>query len=433
MSKISDIDWDSIKSNFINSLPSKKITEKENGKIKSVTYPQELVDQSFDALMQDLVTEIPVKYIDKEQQADLSNKKVLEFLANTQETDRFQSENVILSTDLWHKLMETPKKNICSNYFRRCINIDKHRVNYSELLVLNDDSALPVMTTLQFDFENSSKTSSNVRSYVNKSMSTFNDLLSLGDSYKDPNQIKDLAEETDDYSIHQYYLPAGISNDALSQATLLMRYDHCFAKHKNGSMPPLFKNVFPEYVEEPHFHFNCGFGGIYKLTNDSETNNVGVGYAIGVTQLCDYLTKLYNKDYGPNEEELYENNDFGMPFLKLHQESNELLEPALKCLILLKMIKNSLYYDMREQELKLAYLFCNTIAEIPLRSLDFYNPYLGKEIDEIEHMIEKKDLMHRKYLDEEIGEIEHMIEKRDLMHRKNLDKEIDEEEQGADY
>ena len=412
MSKISDIDWNLIKSHFINSLPSKKITEKENGKIKSVTHPQKLVDENFHALMQDLLTEIPVKYIEKEQQADLSNKKVLEFLANTQETDRFQSENVILSTDLWHKLMETPKKNICSNYFRRSIDKDKHRVNYSELSVLNDDSALPVMTTLQFDFENSSKTSSNLRSYVNKSMSTFNDLLSLGDSYKDPNQIKNLAEETDDYSIHQYYLPAGISNDALPQATLLMRYDHCFAKHKNGSMPPLFKNVFPEYVEEPHFHFNCGFGGIYKLTNDSKTNNVGVGYAIGVTQLHDYLTKLYNKEYASEEEkELYENNDFGMPFLKLHQESNELLEPALKCLILLKMIKNSLYYDMREQELKLAYLFCNTIAEIPLLSLDFYNPYLGQEIDEIEHMIEKKDLMHRK----------------------NLDKEIDEEEQGADY
>ena len=32
MSKISDIDWNFIKSHFINSLPSKKITEKEHNK-----------------------------------------------------------------------------------------------------------------------------------------------------------------------------------------------------------------------------------------------------------------------------------------------------------------------------------------------------------------------------------------------------------------
>ena len=389
MSKISDIDWNLIKSHFINSLPSKKITEKENGKIKSVTHPQKLVDENFHALMQDLLTEIPVKYIEKEQQADLSNKKVLEFLAGTKETDRFQSENVILSTDLWHKLMETPKKNICSNFFRRSIDKDKHRVNYSELLTLKDSSQMPVMTTLQFDFENSSNRPSNVHSYTKQSIFRFYELLSSPTFYESVNQIKDLAKETQDYSIHQYYLPSGISNDALSKATLLMRYDHSFAKHKNGSMPPLFKKVFPEYVEEPHFHFNCGFGGIYKLTNDSKTNNVGVGYAIGVTQLYNYLEKLYEDKYdSPEEEELYKNNDFGMPFLKLYKASKELIDDTLKYLILMNLatdLKKNSQYDMSEIELKLAYRLCSIITNSPSHSLEFHNEYINKKIDDSEN------------------------------------------------
>ena len=68
-------------------------------------------------------------------------------------------------------------------------------------------------------------------------------------------------------------------------------------------MPKLYSAVYPSAVEEPHFHFNSGFGGLYKLSKDQETYNYGVGYAIGVTGLKAYLEKLYSGNFENKAEE----------------------------------------------------------------------------------------------------------------------------------
>ena len=57
----------------------------------------------------------------------------------------------------------------------------------------------------------------------------------------------------------------------IESASLLIRYDHCNLKHKNGSMPNLYKHIFPAFVNEAHFHFNNGFNwGNDRIIKENE-------------------------------------------------------------------------------------------------------------------------------------------------------------------
>ena len=141
-------------------------------------------------------------------------------------------------------------------------------------------------------------------------------LFSRFSTATDVDAIYNMAGITRDFSIHTYYLPTGIDGTSIDNCSLLIRYDHCGLKHSNGAMPRLYRNVYPDFVEEPHFHFNSGFGGVYKLSSKEETHNYGVGYAIGISRLKDYLEILYSGAFkNKKQEKLFMENDFGMPFL----------------------------------------------------------------------------------------------------------------------
>ena len=133
-------------------------------------------------------------------------------------------------------------------------------------------------------------------------------------------EICHLAEKTIDFSIHQYYLQRGLENGCASSAILLTRYDHCVTPHKNDVLPRMYENnVYKKYTTLPHFHFNSSFGNIYKLNNKNFSYNNGVGYAISVEVLDKYLEELQFASPG----DVFAENSFGMPFLKMRNKNIE--------------------------------------------------------------------------------------------------------------
>ena len=369
MGKISDIDWGLVKANLISNLPTNKTKMKMDGTTEQVVYPQQMIDQSFSTLMEDLSFDIPMKYVNEPRQFKIDKKQQDNIFTVAVSTDRHQNKNILLSPELWHMVMETPKQKIGNDRFRMKIDRNNLRVNFARLSAKtldNDEKiTLPVMTTIQFDFNHNAQGRFEFVKYMCEAQNKFKNLLSSKKSFNYIDELVEISKKTQNFSIHEYYLPDGITTNALSNATLLMRYDRCEAKHKNGSIPKLYKAVFPDYVEEPHFHFNCGFGGIYKLTNEKETNMVGVGYAIGASGLHDYLQKLQTGEYKDKEEqELYLNNDFGMPFLQISK-----LDSCSGGGRRLKDIADTVgalaTKDLPiEQELLLAYDACNMITSI---------------------------------------------------------------------
>jgi hypothetical protein len=164
-------------------------------------------------------------------------------------------------------------------------------------------------------------------------------------------------------------LPGAV--DKVEDSTLLIRYDHCSLKHKNGSMPKLYKEVYPTAVNEPHFHFNSGFGSLYKLDKSAQEFNYGVGYAIGISQLREYLDKLYNETFKDKKErDLYLNNDFGMPFLHIKkldlQKDTHYLKTIVEALDMLVFTEN---VSSNSVALEHAYRFINLISVTKAKTL----------------------------------------------------------------
>lgn len=280
---------------------------------------QDVVDMSYDATLQNIIFEIPCSVYEKAYEQYVDRNIIMDFLHKTTDTDKLQERNVLLTSSFWKDIVLEPKRNITSGYRQRNVDTTNKRINYSELsacVTSNSSVITPVLTTIQFDFEDSvDKTISGIK-ITQDEKNLWDNLFSKCAKATDVCAITETAKNTIDFSIHKYYLPDTIENT--DEATLLVRFDHCSLKHKNGTMPKLYRHVYPQSVSEPHFHFNSGFGGLYKLNSDAETYNYGVGYAIGVTGLKDYLEKLISGDFKDKaEERLYTENDFGMPFLHL--------------------------------------------------------------------------------------------------------------------
>ena len=286
---------------------------------EKVLCPQDVVDMSYDATLQNIMLEIPCSVYEKSYEQYVDRNTIGAFLHKTTNTDKLQERNVLLTSSFWKDIILEPKENITSGYRQRTIDATNKRINYSELsaCITSDCSVKnPVLTTIQFDFENSSDKTIGALKIASDQKELWDKLFSKYAKAIDVGAIKATAQNAIDFSIHKYYLPDTIENT--DEATLLVRYDHCSLKHKNGTMPKLYRHVYPQSVNEPHFHFNSGFGGLYKLNSDGETYNYGVGYAIGVTDLKNYLEKLVSGNFKDKaEERLYSENDFGMPFLHL--------------------------------------------------------------------------------------------------------------------
>lgn len=303
--------------NLISSIPNERYVESTDDPTKRP--PQEMVDTAYDSLLLDLSTTIDCQYFDKP--CTTSSEHVSEFLEASLDTDKLQTTNILLTSQLWRDVVLSKKQNLHAGIFHRGIDEENFRINFSEISASNIENETitnPVLTTIQFDFNNNPDGTLTALNKTEKSIRAFRRLIREQGTEPSVDEISEIASGTRDFSIHKYYIPNGFSQQTADECCLLLRYDHCSLKHRNGSMPALYREIYPEYVEEPHFHFNSGFGSVYKLSNDGATHNYGVGYAIGVSALKNYLIKLKTGSYSsPAEERLYTQNDFGMPFLHI--------------------------------------------------------------------------------------------------------------------
>ena len=365
-----DIDFGYIKQ-FISTIPPKHFVENDENNVKSS--PQDLIDYNYDTLLYDLMTEINCKVFDAAKKTNYSQEDVSNFISSSLNTDRLQKNNVLLSSELWRQVTLAPKTNISNGCFQKTVDEDLKRLNFSELSAVTHNAGQtishPTLTTIQFDFKQMS--SDEAKNLNETSQFYFDTLFSKYATDNSPYALYNTAAHTLDFSIHKYYLPNGINPQQTDDACLLFRYDHCSAKHKNGAMPPLYKNVYPDFVEEPHFHFTSGFGSIYKLNNKNEGHTFGVGYAIGVSGLKDYIGKILSKDYSSEEEQtLYTENDFGMPFLSMLKEEKYM--ELIQVYEGLDTLQQSYENNDQETELKAAYGISNAICSTEQKDL-IYN------------------------------------------------------------
>lgn len=365
----SDIDFGFIKQ-FISTIPAQSFVEDSESISKNSA--QDLVNYNYDTLLTDLMLDINCKVFDADKKTKFERKDLESFIYSSLNTDRLQKNNILLSSGLWMQATTSPKINISNNSFQRSVDEYLKRLNFSEISASvdtkNQTISYPTLTTVQFDFKKLSQDEAKTVSDVSKFY--FDKLFSKCVDDKTPQAIYNAAALSQDFSIHKYYLPNGANSSQQDDACLLFRYDHCPFKHKNGSMPPLYKSVYPESVSEPHFHFTSGFGSVYKLTNKNEENTFGVGYAIGVSGLKDYLEKiLYGNYSSQKEEELYSENDFGMPFLSMLKEERvqELVQVYDELYSLQEAYENK---DL-ELELATAYNISNTISSTQKKDLVF--------------------------------------------------------------
>lgn len=383
---INDVDYSLVK-NLISSIPCEHYTDSTAVGCHQRKTPQDLIDENYESLVLDLIPTIDCQYHNEQNQVDITKSKFKKFLRETLNTDRIQKNNVLLSCDLWRNSMMARKRHIGSGYFQRSVNPALHRINYSELSITRSQSTpkSAVLTTIQFDFDKNPDHTMFPLRLTQEALADFEKIFHDLSTDSHVDALFRTADMARDFSIHQYWLPYGLDKKNMSSASLLLRYDHCNFKHKNGSMPRLYKEVYPEYVEEPHFHFNMGFGSIYKLSNDSGVHNYGVGYAIGVTGLKNYLKKLVNDSFdNESQRKLYNENDFGMPFLYILKSSrgeskiDEILHGLDKLLL-------AYHLNVEALEMEEAYNLTNMMSNSPIKFLEYKNTDEIRDDDIMNH------------------------------------------------
>lgn len=289
---------------------------------------QEDINEAYDALIQQFEVELNAKYIEKlpRRNKSLIKKELRKFYGDKsrRNSDRLQNKNLLMTSGLQMDLLTCKKDVIMASYdLPLKISKDESQYNFSYLTKgsISQNSKRTVVyfvNTIQFVLENNKKSLANSvakKEAINiDRIITENNILSIEDVVK-------LADRVEDFSFHQFVLPF----DNFNESVLLFRYDHTNSKHynckpQNITMPLLYGEIYPEFVEEPHFHFATNFGNIYKLNKHNDEFNYGVGYAIGVSQLENYLNNLERdflskKEISLSVKSVLTENDFGMPFL----------------------------------------------------------------------------------------------------------------------
>ena len=307
--------------------------------------------------------------------------------------NRLQHRNIMITPEMWHTLVENQKVSITSNFFKKTVDPIRGQIMFSQLFMLPNlevlDSSIShrkdcyglILRTIQFDFLNSSSDYEDGKSIKFKEADLENmaknyDLFIKCADQTAINNIYDIAEKCFDFSIHEYYLPYGFSLSGLNKAVLLMRYDHCRDKHKNSVLPKFYDKVYTPSVVQPHFHFNEGFGQIYKMLTKNGQGNFGSGFAIGLPDLIAYLNDLKALDTLPKQDQkLLSNNDFGMPFLSIFAEacksgSTEKIT-ALTDLAVDMCLGN--FIGEVKLELQQAFDFFNSMDGIPAANLETFD------------------------------------------------------------
>ena len=91
-----DIDYDMVK-NLISTIP---IPGRSYADVDGVIpCPQDLVDESYDAMLEDLSSSIDCKVYDTDKKSTITAEAVTEFLADTIDTDELQTKNILLTSD----------------------------------------------------------------------------------------------------------------------------------------------------------------------------------------------------------------------------------------------------------------------------------------------------------------------------------------------
>ncbi len=311
----------------------KRITAGFKGKVKHKDMSANLttleeIRESFCSTCQQFF--LDGKYIDRLPKIKIDRSDIQkEFSTNPITTDRLQNENILLNPEIWHYLVETKKERLLKDF--QIVSDEKNNVFYFSELLTVESKAL-ILRISKFNDGAYEKDAEKSSRHLEK-LIVQNDLYSLS-------VLADFSEDFPDFSIHEYFLPYGLSR--LESAVLLYRYDTSAKEHMNyynqkklpkrefdlynqQFIPTVYKEVYPAKLAEPHFHFCEGVSSIYKLSSNPKHSKCGDGFGIGVKELCNYLIKIgFDKYKNSDEEELYQNNDFGMPFK--HLSGNQFLK-----------------------------------------------------------------------------------------------------------
>lgn len=262
------------------------------------------------------------KYIDELHKIKIDIDKLQkEFSSIPITTDRLQTENIFLNPDIWHILVESNKERLFKN-FQLVKDKKNDVVFFSELLSIVENPSALILRISTFKNNPEGKDAEIISTNLDN-LILRNDITSLND-------ITNISKKYNDFSIHEYYLPYGLNG--LKNAILLYRYDTSDVEHINyyckeiypkreidlfnqQYIPTIYKIVYPDKLAQPHFHFSEGVASIYKLASNPKYSKPGDGYGIGIEQLLEYLIKIKTNNYDSSiEENLYQDNDFGMPF-----------------------------------------------------------------------------------------------------------------------
>lgn len=379
----------------IQTMPDENYKYEEDGK-KVELSKQDVIDLEYNNMLQEFASSFDCKVYWENKEIKFSKTMVTNFFRRTLDTNRLQTSNVLITTDLYKQALLSPKKVAKAGYFKRTVYPEIHRINYSEIAFgkkIDNMIKYPVITTIQFDNDiNPDETISEI-DYTKDMRLKFERLFSSLSHSAGLDVIYNTANLMQDFSIHSYYLPTGINKDLVDNCCLLFRYDHCSKKHYNGAMPKLYKHVYPDFVEEPHFHFNCGFGSVYKLTSKEEQHNFGVGYAIGITRLKDYLEKLYKENFVSKEErKLFMENDFGMPFLHYKMlDKTSGTDYIAQFIDAIKMVMIAESLSTNDAAVQMAYKFVCSLSNTKFKGLDY------KQANDNQENCEDSNHDHRLY------------------------------------
>ena len=310
------------------------------------------LSQAYKSLIQDFSHQQKIKYI--ENPIKLSKKKVEQtverFVKEPIHKKFLQKKNIVLSPEMWRRLMLVKKKNVLHDYK---VSVDKEEktLQLSQLKHTTIQSK-PVFILRLAEIKYNTNTLATTDNLLLKAM--FNvDSIMVSFKQSSIDDLEDMINKCSQFAVHEYYLPEGlVDEEALTQAVLLYRYERVYAKewdnlvqqagHGNYGLPYYYSLIYPRrisherLISESHLHFAEGVGAMYRLDDVSERknkNNLNAGYALPISNLKRYLNKLINNKYINKEErQFYQQNDFGMHFLYLIKgmEDPEILLACLK-------------------------------------------------------------------------------------------------------
>ncbi len=305
---------------------------------------QEELTEVYESLVQDYSHLQKTKYLTR---LPVFSKEQLEqtvrrFYEKPIHAKFLQKKNILLSANLWRKIMLAPKKYVGEDYIVETDN-DTNIVKLSQLgyLKINGKPRF-ILRNIEIKLPICKNEEKNLISQLSQNLSNF---IATG-KLIEIDELEKLVNGCVQFGIHDYLLPEGYQDDeSIESAVLLFRYERVFHRandsnvntsgHNNYGLPNYYQKVYPvsisqeELTNESHMHFSEGVGAMSKLEDKSEKrnrNNLSAGYALPISKLKEYLIKIQKREFVSEEEkEFYLSNDFGMHFLYLTGDRMKLI------------------------------------------------------------------------------------------------------------